>query len=101
MKIDVESEVPVILKFGPTTTKPGIGFNTLPDGESYLWFKTANVNDVVEVRMDDETLNSTSSIDMITCLVPKKFFIKPGDHKIYLFCPGTGLTSNTVVFSVK
>jgi len=101
MANDILFDVPEILRFGPITTKPGMEFNKQPNGDSVMWFKVKNVESSVVVKIDEFEIPGYFGGDLVTCTIPKKFFSAASEHRIYLYNKSNGLTSNTVIFSVK
>ena len=96
-----DNEFPVILKFGPVRTAPGTFFNTQANGDSAIWLKVANVTASVELRFDEDNLPFFIKNDIISCSIPKKYYSRAGEYKIYLLETSTGMTSNIVMFTVK
>jgi len=99
--MSVLGERPAILKWGPVKTSPGAPFNIQPNGDSALWMKVANVSSSIEVRFQDESLPFNNDNGIISVPLPKKYYIKAGEYKIYILDTATGLTSNIVVFTVR
>ena len=95
------NEAPEILRFGPVSVRPGEEFNKQANGDSVMWFKVRNVNNNLTVKIDDTVINSFSGGDLITASIPRKYYITPGEHKIYLVDSITGMASNVVIFTIK
>lgn len=95
-----EFNIPKIINFGPVSVKSGQDFNIQTNGESAIWLQTTgNINSAV-VKFDEKTLKPFFNDNLLTCNIPKEFYQKPGEHKIYLKDESTGLTSNVVIFTV-
>jgi len=92
-----------IVKFGPESTTAGQVFNAQPSGESALWVTAENIPTKTVIVFNNTNLKSFVGKDgkLITAIVPKNMYEKPGSYPLFLLDTETNAKSNEVVFSVK
>jgi hypothetical protein len=75
-----------ILRWGPQTTKAGLGFAVQKNGNSAMWFEQRGIEDVaaVEVWFDQTPLPGTivKANELVTVEVPPQLFTKPGTFSL-------------------
>jgi hypothetical protein len=91
-----------IVKMGPTPIKAGQDFNVQPDGVSAIWVDAENATKTTVVVWGEKQLKSAVRVpDLVTAVVPKELFSKPGKFQIYLLETKTGAKSNSIVLTVE
>ena len=99
-----QKEVPPlkIIKMGPTTIKAGQDFNVQPGGVSAIWVEAENATKTTAVVWGETQLKSAVRVpDLVTAIVPKELYSKPGKFQIYLLETKTGAKSNSIVLTVE
>ena len=93
---------PVLEEFGPVRIKVGQDFNVQGDGTSALWARTENATKTTVIVWEETQLVTTfGSAAILSALVPKALYAKPGRVNIYLLDTKTGAKSNVMSVTVE
>ena len=91
----------ILKEIGPSNTKAGQAFNVQPDGSAAMWAITNNATENTLIMWGDRKLvTALKSGKIVTALVPKELYSRPGQYRIYLMDSKTGAKSNSLVFTV-
>lgn len=91
-----------ILGMGPSKVQTGIGFNVQPNGSSAMWVKTENATKDMVIVWGTEKLPTTyNNPNLLTAIVPKALYSKPGKFNIYLLDQKNNEKSNSLALTVK
>lgn len=90
-----------ILKYGPQETALGKGFNTQPNGNSAMWFKTEGVTKNVMLVFDGIFLPAATAEGAASAEIPSDLLNRNGNIPIYLIDIISGNKSNTVYLKIK
>ncbi len=99
-----KSNAPILLKeVGPAKTKAGQAFNVQPDGVSAIWAVSENATPSTVIVWGDRQLKASvfHNPKLLTAVVPKELYAKPGQIQVYLTDTKTGVRSNSVVFDIE
>lgn len=99
-----EARGPLILKtYGPGNITAGVDFNVLPDGNSAIWTVTENATPTSVLVLNGVQLQSWPSSDgkVVTAIVPKSLYEKPGEFPLYLVDTRNGDKSETIKFMIN
>jgi len=87
---------------GPNVVKVGVGFNLQKDGSSAMWAKTENATKDTVIFWGNSKLKSVfANPNLVTAIVPKELFSKPGTFKIYVLDQKNNQKSNSVTLVVQ
>ncbi len=91
------SQKPLLLKkYGPTDIKAGQIFNKQPNGESAIWTQTENATLSTVLVLNGVPLDTAPQQDgtLVTAVVPRALYEKPGEYSLYLLDKKTNQKSN-------
>jgi hypothetical protein len=98
----IHISAPMLLDFGPHSTKAGKGFNIQSSGQSALWFRTRYATAATVVVFNNNELETTvGNESSVSAIIPDKLLKTPGEYTVFLLDKSQGIRSNSVVFRVE
>ena len=89
--------------YGPTDIRARQIFNKQTNGESAIWTATENATSTTVLVLNGVPLDSAPQAGgkVVTAVVPKNLYEKPGEYPLYLLDKKTNKKSNEIKFVVK
>lgn len=92
----------ILKKIDPSSTKAGVLFNMQPGGVSAIGAITENATENTVIMWGEKKIKTDfNNPQLLTAIVPRALYLKPGLYQIYLLDTKTGAQSNSLTFIVE